>query len=164
MIWLCALLLGTFESSAKEPKKIYAPNFILPAFDLQKVMDRFGTVDVKLSQYVGLSSTKETYQLIVVMGEEKTAIQDLKKLKSVYKKALEKKIDFVVLYASNDSKFRNDVNALNLDFVVVRDPFRVVRNRYQYIDSRFCYVVDVHGQIQQDQCLDIDDVLSFVKK
>ena len=59
--------------------------------NLQKVMNRFGTVDVKLSQYVGLSSTKETYQLVVIMGEEKTAIRDLKKLKSVYKRAQEKK-------------------------------------------------------------------------
>jgi hypothetical protein len=164
MIWFCALWFGTLELSAKEPTTVYAPNFILPAFNLQKVMNRFGTVDVKLSQFVGLSSTKETYQLVVIMGEEKTAIPDLKKLKSVYRRARSQKIDFIVLYSSVDPAFRKDINALNLDFVVVRDSFRVVRNRYEYIDSRFCYLVNVHGHIEQDQCLDIDDVISFVKK
>ena len=148
---------------AGETNKKYAPQFILSSFNNQFFVNRFGATEIRLSQLIGYSSQKKIHKVVLVLGEEKTIEKDIKSLKKVYNKAKSKKIEFVYLVTPTSAEVSKTVRRYNPEFLVLKDPFQVVRNRYEFLKPQYCYVIDVHGKLESQVCSDIDDIYTIVR-
>ena len=147
---------------AGEPEQKYAPQFILSSFNNQTLMRRFGFSEIRLSQLVGYSSQKKVHKVFLILGDEKTAEKDIKNLKKIYPAAKKNKIEFVYLLTPR-SGLSTIIRRINPEFPVLKDPFQVVRNRYEFVKPQFCYVIDVHGKLEQKGCSDIQDIKSMIR-
>ena len=164
MSWMMSLLCFSLSSMAEVPTKKYAPNFILTPINLQRVVSRFQSPDIRLSQFVGWQSSRPVSNVIVIMGAEQTAEQDIRALKAAYQKAIEQDIEILVLYSSGKKDFATAIQRLDPMFPVLNDPFQVVRGRYQYLSSQYCYVINLKGILASENCSNINDVIQILSK
>jgi hypothetical protein len=163
MNWLMFLGCWCSQVLAGEVRQQYAPQFILSSFNNQTIMDRFGSPDIRLSQLVGYNSQKKIHKVVLIFGEEEFAGKDIKSLKKIYKKAREKKIEFVFVTTPTSATVSKTVRQLKPSFPVLKDPFQVVRNRYEHVQSQYCYVIDVYGKMEKQACADINDIKALVE-
>ena len=147
---------------AGEINQKYAPQFILSSFNNQTLTSRFGFSEIRLSQLVGYNSQKKVHKVFLILGDQKTVEKDIKALKKLYGVAKKKKIEFVYLLTPSTG-LSKIIRRLNPAFPVLKDPFQVVRNRYEYLKPQFCYVIDVHGKLEKQGCSDMTDLTSMIR-
>ena len=147
---------------AGEVEQKYAPQFILSSFNNQTLTSRFGFSEIRLSQLVGYNSQKKVHKVFLILGDQKTVESDIKALKKLYGAAQKQKIEFVYLLTPSTG-LSKVIRRLNPNFPVLKDPFQVVRNRYEYVKPQFCYVIDVHGKLEKKGCSDIGDIKSMIR-
>ena len=147
---------------AGEINQKYAPQFILSSFNNQILTRRFGFSEIRLSQLVGYNSQKKVHKVFLILGEQNTMEKDIKSLKKLYNSAKAKKIEFVYLLTPS-SGISKTIRRLNPAFPVLKDPFQVVRNRYEYLKPQYCYVIDVHGKLEERGCSDMNDIKSMIR-
>ena len=150
------------QAWAGEGTQRYAPQFILSSFNNQTLTSRFGFSEIRLSQLVGYNSQKKVHKVFLILGDQKTVESDIKSLKKIYNSAKKQKIEFVYLLTPT-SGLSKIIRRLNPEFPVLKDPFQVVRNRYEYLKPQFCYVIDVHGKLESQGCSDINDIKSMIR-
>ncbi|MAA80052.1 MAG: hypothetical protein CL916_12425 [Deltaproteobacteria bacterium] len=150
------------QAWAGEINQKYAPQFILSSFNNQTLTSRFGFSEIRLSQLVGYNSQKKIHKVFLILGDQKTVEKDIKTLKKLYGAAKKQKIEFVYLLTPNTGLSKT-ILRLNPQFPVLKDPFQVVRNRYEYVKPQFCYIIDVHGKLEQKGCSDINDIKSMIQ-
>ena len=162
---LSSLFLMSFEAFGQEDKGAkYAPNFRLSASNPQQVMQLLGTPDAALLQFVGVNPRILSYNLVVVMGSKDNLKKEIRALKSYQSVARGNNIGIMLLYTDLEKKSLSYVKSSRAWFPILDDPYFVVRSRYEYIKSQYCYIVDYRGKLIDQPCNSLDDLDRYFER
>ena len=126
------------------------------------MMQKLGTPNTTLSQFVGVSPKVPSYRFIVIMGEADNLKKELAFLNKHRFSAAKKRVEWAVLYTNLSPKLRKHVESVNPFYPVLDDPFNVVRSRYDHVKSQYCYFVDYNGRLLTQECSGLDDITRYL--
>ena len=143
-------------------KMSYAPTFRLFSLNAQRMMQKLGTPTVSLSQFVGVNPKEPSYRFIVIMGESEKLKKELDFLNKNRFSAAKNRVQWGVLYSDLTMKQRKQGASINPFYPVLDDPYRVVRNRYNFVVPQYCYFIDYNGRLLDQPCNDMSDIKKYL--
>ena len=153
------------EAKGQEIKTgTHAPNFRLFSLNPQQVMQKVGTPDAALLQFVGVNPRAPSYNFIIIMGDKDNLKKEVSLLKRYRYIATQNRIEWALLYTDTTPKMRRHIIGNQPWFPVLDDPYSVVRSRYSYLKKQYCYFVDFQGRFLDRKCDNLSDLQNYLEE